>query len=119
MGEDAFCVCGAALRGVLGFGAREPEAVAVFLVVCAWFFVGDAEVKIRAIEITRAQRGWKCEVSFTEFSKNQFSAEEFRTIPVCTKWLLLSLWQGIREARRMAAKVRSDAATSRREYGWN
>lgn len=70
-------------------------------------------MKIRVIEITRAQLGWRCEVWFTEFSKNQFSAEEFRTLPVCTKWLLLSLWWGLREAKRMAAKVRSDAAAEK------
>jgi len=75
-------------------------------------------MRIRAIGITRAQLGWRCEVWFTEFSKNKFSAEEFSTIPVCTKWILLSLWRGLREAKRMAAKVRSDAAELRKEYGW-
>lgn len=75
-------------------------------------------MRIRAIEITRPQLGWSCQVWFTEFSKNKFSAEEFSTIPNCRKWMLLSLWDALRQAKQLSAQIRSEAVSHRKEGGW-
>lgn len=58
-------------------------------------------MKIRAIELSKAQAGWKADVTFAVTTARQFTDEEF-TSRSGGRYLLTALWSGIRDARRMA-----------------
>jgi hypothetical protein len=78
---------------------------------------GELKMKIRAIELGRAQRGWVCDVFFTVETLRQISPEEM-DVRSGGRWLLTAIWNGIREAKRKAV---SEEATpdERRKIGWN
>ena len=73
-------------------------------------------MKIRAIEIGRAQRGWVCDVYFTVQTLRQFSPEEM-AVRSGGRWIWSAIWNGIRDAKR---KAKSEEATpdELKKCGW-
>lgn len=64
-------------------------------------------IRIRAIELGRAQVGWVCDVTFTVETANQFTDEE-HTACSGGRWLLTALWNGI-----WRAKLKADGLAAR------
>ena len=73
-------------------------------------------MKIRAIELGRAQRGWVCDVTFTSPTVAQFSDQEM-TVSSGGRWLLSAIWNGWIVARAQARKLRDP--DGRMEKGWS
>jgi len=73
-------------------------------------------MRIRAIELGRAQLGWVCDVYFTVQTLRQCSPEEM-TIRSGGKWILTAIWNGIRDAKK---KALSEEATPEelKQRGW-
>lgn len=73
-------------------------------------------MRIRAIELSRAQRGWVCDVFFTVQTLQQFTPEEM-AIRSGGRWILTAIWNGLREAKRKAS---SEEATPDeiKKRGW-
>lgn len=74
-------------------------------------------MRIRAIELGRAQKGWVCDVFFTVQTVRQFTHEEM-AVRSGGRWILTSIWNGIRDAKRKAA---SEEATpdELKQRGWS
>ena len=74
-------------------------------------------MRIRAIELGRAQKGWVCDVFFTVQTLRQCSAEEM-AIRSGGRWMLTAIWNGLRDAKK---KARSEEATpdELKQRGWS
>ena len=74
-------------------------------------------MRIRAIELGRAQRGWVCDVFFTVSTLRQMTDEEM-AIRSGGRWLLTAIWNGIRDAN--AEAIKNEATPhERRQKGWS
>jgi len=73
-------------------------------------------MRLRQIELGRAQMGWVCDVTFTVSTANQFTDEE-HTIRTGGRWLLTALWNGILGARTKAKQL-SAKPGDREAKGW-
>lgn len=74
-------------------------------------------MRIRAIELGRAQLGWSCDVTFTVTTANQFTDEE-HTCGTGGRYLLTALWNGIRLARHGAKQLKAKPG-EREAKGWS
>ena len=74
-------------------------------------------MRIRAIELGRAQKGWVCDVFFTVQTLRQFTHEEM-VVRSGGRWIWSAIWNGIKEAKRKAV---SEEATphERKQHGWS
>lgn len=73
-------------------------------------------MRLRGFDLTRAQRGWVCEVCFTVFTVNQCSAEE-HVIRSGGRWILSAMWNGFWDARRTAMSLAAKPG-ERKKLGW-
>lgn len=74
-------------------------------------------MRIRAIELGRAQTGWVCDVFFTVQTLRQCSAEEM-AVRSGGRWIWSAIWNGIREAKRKA--VAEEATPDElKQRGWS
>lgn len=73
-------------------------------------------MRIRAIELGRAQLGWVCDVYFTVQTIRQCSPEEM-AVRSGGRWVLTAMWNGIRDAKKKAV---SEEATpdELKKRGW-
>jgi hypothetical protein len=78
---------------------------------------GKIEMRIRAIELGRAQRGWVCDVFFTVQTLRAFTPEEM-DVRSGGRWIWSAIWNGIRDAKR---KALSEEATpdEMKRHGWS
>lgn len=58
-------------------------------------------MRIRAIELGRAQRGWVCDVFFTVQTLRAFTPEEM-CVRSGGRWIITAIWNGLRDAKRKA-----------------
>jgi|APGre2960657404_1045060.scaffolds.fasta_scaffold136785_2 hypothetical protein len=74
-------------------------------------------MRIRAIELGRAQKGWVCDVFFTVQTLRQCSHEEM-AVRSGGRWIWSAIWNGIRDAKR---KATSEEATpdELKQRGWS
>lgn len=74
-------------------------------------------MRIRAIELGRAHRGWVCDVFFTVSTLRQMTDEEM-AIRSGGRYLLTAIWNGIRDAK--AEAVKNEATPRERlQKGWS
>lgn len=74
-------------------------------------------MKIRGYDLTRAQRGWVCDVCFQVLTLNQSSAEE-HTLRTGGRWMLTAIWNARRLARRVSAGTEATPAERWELCGW-
>ena len=74
-------------------------------------------MRIRAIEIQRAQKGYVCDVYFTAQTSRQCSHEEMG-IRSGGRWIWSAVWNGIRTAKRKAASERA-TPDELKQRGWS
>lgn len=73
-------------------------------------------MNIRSIEISRAQRGWICDVAFTVQTLRQFTPEEM-AVRSGGRWILSAMYNGIREAKKTATANQATIAELK-HCGW-
>lgn len=74
-------------------------------------------MRIRAIELGRAQKGWVCDVFFMVQTLRQSTPEEM-AIRSGGRWIWSAIWNGIKDAKRKAV---SEEATPHelKQRGWS
>lgn len=74
-------------------------------------------MKLRAIELERAQLGWSGEVYFTAFGPDQFTAQEY-VRRIGGTYLLTALWNAVRTYKREANRIERYSVVARQLAGW-
>ncbi len=74
-------------------------------------------MRIRAIELGRAQLGWVCDVFFTVQTLRQFTPEEM-CVRSGGRWILTAIWNGLRDAKRKAVSEEATPDEIKR-HGWS
>lgn len=73
-------------------------------------------MKVRSIELSRAQQLWVCEFTFTVTTSNQFT-DEAHSSRDAGRFILSALWNGWRTAAKKARALRAKPG-ERRAQGW-
>lgn len=73
-------------------------------------------MRIRGYDLTRAQRGWICDVAFAVLTVNQCSAEE-HVVRSGGRWMLTAMWNGFWAANKAALKIEA-TPEQRSACGW-